>query len=69
MEKCGLGYETLKEANPRLIYAATSGFGHTGPDAAKPAYDILVQARGGLMSLTGQPDAAPICSSTAWSQV
>lgn len=59
MEKFGLGYETLKEANPRLIYAATSGFGHTGPDAAKPAYDILVQARGGLMSLTGQPDAAP----------
>ncbi len=59
MEKFGLGYETLKEANPRLIYAATSGFGHTGPDAAKPAYDILVQARGGLMSLTGQPDADP----------
>lgn len=59
MEKFGLGYETLKEANPRLIYAATSGFGHTGPDAAKPAYDILVQARGGLMSLTGQPAAAP----------
>lgn len=59
MEKFGLGYETLKEANPRLIYAATSGFGHTGPDASKPAYDILVQARGGLMSLTGQPDADP----------
>lgn len=59
MEKFGLGYETLKEANPRLIYAATSGFGHTGPDAAKPAYDILVQARGGLMSLTGRPDADP----------
>lgn len=59
MEKFGLGYETLKEVNPRLIYAATSGFGHTGPDSAKPAYDILVQARGGLMSLTGQPDADP----------
>ncbi len=59
MEKFGLGYETLKEINPRLIYAATSGFGHTGPDSAKPAYDILVQARGGLMSLTGQPDADP----------
>ena len=59
MERLGLGYDTLKEVNPRLIYAATSGFGHTGPDAAKPAYDILVQARGGLMSLTGQPDADP----------
>ncbi len=59
MEKFGLGYDVLKEINPRLIYAATSGFGHTGPDASKPAYDILVQARGGLMSLTGQPDSDP----------
>lgn len=59
MEKFGLGYDVLKELNPKLIYAATSGFGHTGPDASKPAYDILVQARGGLMSLTGQPDSDP----------
>lgn len=59
MEKFGLGYEELKKINPRLIYASTSGFGHTGPDSSKPAYDILVQARGGLMSLTGHPGCDP----------
>ncbi|MCK7488862.1 MAG: CoA transferase [Anaerotruncus sp.] len=47
MEKLGLGWDVLKKENPRLIYAAVSGFGHTGPDSTrKPAYDILVQARG-----------------------
>ncbi len=59
MEKLGLGYDTLKEINPRLIYAASTGFGHSGPDSLKPAYDILAQARGGIMSITGYPDAAP----------
>jgi CoA:oxalate CoA-transferase len=59
MEKLGLGYDTLKEINPRLIYAASSGFGHTGPDSAKPAYDILAQARGGIMSITGWEGLAP----------
>jgi CoA:oxalate CoA-transferase len=59
MEKLGLGYESLKELNPRLIYAASSGFGHSGPDSQKPAYDILVQALGGLMSITGWPQSPP----------
>ncbi|MDD2230113.1 MAG: CaiB/BaiF CoA-transferase family protein [Candidatus Cloacimonetes bacterium] len=59
MEKLGLGYETLKEVNPRIIYAASTGFGHSGPDSLKPAYDILAQARGGIMSITGYPDSAP----------
>jgi len=59
MEKLGIGYESLRELNPRLIYAASSGFGHTGPDSQKPAYDILVQALGGLMSITGWPDSPP----------
>ena len=59
MEKLGLGYETLKEINPRLIYAASSGFGHSGPYSTKPAYDILAQAMGGVMSITGWPDCAP----------
>lgn len=59
MEKLSLGYDDLKKINPKLIYAATSGFGHTGPDSALPAYDILVQARGGIMSMTGWPDTPP----------
>jgi CoA:oxalate CoA-transferase len=59
MEKLGLGYEDLKEINPRLIYAASSGFGHTGPYAQRPAYDILAQAMGGIMSITGWEGSAP----------
>jgi CoA:oxalate CoA-transferase len=59
MEKLGLGWDRLKQENPKLIYAALSGFGHTGPDSKKPAYDILVQAMGGLMSITGWPGGSP----------
>jgi CoA:oxalate CoA-transferase len=59
MEKLGLGYDELKAINPRLIYAASSGYGHTGPDSTKPAYDILAQAAGGLMSVTGWPGQPP----------
>ncbi len=59
MEKLGLGWDVLKADNPRLIYAAVSGFGHTGPDSKRPAYDILVQAMGGVMSITGWPDSPP----------
>ncbi len=65
MEKLGLGYEHLKTVNPRLIYAAVSGFGHTGPWRARPAYDLIVQALGGLMSLTGQPGSAPTKAGTS----
>lgn len=59
MEKLGLGYAVLKEINPRLIYAATSGFGHTGPYSKRPAYDGVVQAMGGIMSITGQKGGKP----------
>lgn len=59
MEKLGLGYDVIKEVNPKIIYAASSGFGHTGPDSKKPAYDILVQAMGGVMSITGWPNTPP----------
>ena len=59
MEKLGIGYDVLKKINPRLIYAAASGFGHTGPDSHKPAYDMLVQAMGGMMSITGWQDTPP----------
>jgi CoA:oxalate CoA-transferase len=59
MEKLGLGYEDLKAINPRIIYAAASGFGHTGPYSQRPAYDILAQAMGGIMSITGWQGSAP----------
>lgn len=59
MEKLGLGYEDLEKVNPGIIYAASSGFGHTGPYSQKPAYDLIVQAMGGIMSLTGSPGGPP----------
>lgn len=60
MDKLGVGYDTLSARNPRLIYAATSGFGQTGPDRDRPALDIIVQGMGGIMSITGEPGGPPI---------
>ena len=60
MNKLGLGYETIKQINPQVIYAACSGFGQTGPYAAKPALDVIVQAMGGIMSVTGEEGGPPI---------
>lgn len=59
MEKLGYGWDILHARFPRLIYAATSGFGHTGPYADRPAYDMVVQGMGGIMSLTGYPGGPP----------
>ena len=59
MEKLGYGWEALKDKYPRLIYAAVTGFGHTGPYAKRPAYDVVAQAMGGIMSLTGHPGNPP----------
>ena len=59
MEKLGYGWPALHERFPRLIYAAASGFGHTGPDSKKAAYDMVVQAMGGIMSVTGHPGGPP----------
>jgi CoA:oxalate CoA-transferase len=59
MERLGYGWETLHERFPRLVMASTSGFGQTGPYAGRPAYDIVVQGMGGIMSLTGHPGAPP----------
>lgn len=59
MDRLGLGWSALHARHPRLIYAATSGFGHTGPDRDRPAYDMIVQAMGGIMSVTGWPGGKP----------
>ncbi len=69
MEKLGLGYDHLKEVNPRIIYAAISGFGHTGPYKMRPGYDIIAQAMSGLMSTTGWPDGEPTRTGTAMGDV
>jgi len=60
MERMGLGYEDLKKINPKLIYLAISGFGHSGPYSSRPAYDMIVQAMGGIMSITGEPGGKPV---------
>ncbi len=59
MKKLGLDYDVLKEINPRLIYAAISGFGQDGPYASKPGYDLIAQAMGGVMGLTAHPGGMP----------
>lgn len=58
LDRYGLGYETQAKVNPKLIYCSITGFGQTGPYSALPGYDTIVQAMGGLMSLTGNPDGA-----------
>jgi CoA:oxalate CoA-transferase len=60
MDALGLGYDALSARNSRLIYAATSGFGQTGPERLRPALDIVVQGMGGIMSITGEPGGPPV---------
>src|SRR5262245_32880064 len=59
LDRYGLGYKDLSAVNPRLIYASISGFGQTGPLRARAAYDFMIQAMGGLMSVTGEADGRP----------
>ena len=60
MERLGLGYEEVSKINPRIIYASISGFGHTGPRRNDVSYDVVAQAMGGLMSVTGYPGGEPL---------
>jgi CoA:oxalate CoA-transferase len=59
MDKLGFGWEALHAKYPKLIYAAASGFGHSGPEMYRPAYDMVVQGMGGIMSVTGHPGTPP----------
>ena len=67
--KLGFSDEVLRELNPGLVHLAISGFGTRGPDADKPGYDFVIQAVGGLMSITGEPDGRPMKVGVAISDV
>jgi len=60
MARLGLDYPVLRDVNPRLVYAACSGFGHSGPYSARGAYDMIVQGMGGIMSITGEAGRRPV---------
>jgi crotonobetainyl-CoA:carnitine CoA-transferase CaiB-like acyl-CoA transferase len=65
MDRLGVGYETLRQENPRLVYAQGSGFGRSGPNRDYPAMDLTVQAIAGVMSVTGFPDRPPVKAGAA----
>ena len=69
MARLGLAYEELSRLNPRLVYASSSGFGQTGPLSTYPAYDTIIQAMSGIMSLTGSPDGPPTRVGTSLSDL
>lgn len=69
MTKLGFSWETLQQINPRLIYASSSGFGHTGPLKDFSAYDTIIQAMSGIMMETGYPDAPPVRVGTSLSDL
>ncbi|MBK6006334.1 CoA transferase [Ramlibacter ginsenosidimutans] len=60
LRRLGLGYDVLKDINPRLVYTSISGFGQTGPWADRPGFDLMAQAMSGVMSVTGYPDSPPV---------
>ncbi|HNA90062.1 MAG TPA: CoA transferase, partial [Anaerolineales bacterium] len=60
LKKFGLDFETLHDLNPRLVYCSISGFGQTGSLRDKPGYDFMIQAMGGVMSITGEPEGEPM---------
>jgi formyl-CoA transferase len=60
LAKMGLGYEDLKGVNPRIVYCSITGYGQTGPHKDLPGYDFMIQGRGGVMSITGEPNGEPM---------
>lgn len=66
-ERLGIGFQSLKRENNRIVYCALTGFGSSGPDCGLKAYDLMVQAASGMMSITGEPGGAPVKTGTALS--
>ena len=60
VDRLGVGYEAVRKINPRIIYASLSGFGQEGPYALRPAFDMIAQGMGGVMSITGDRESAPL---------
>ncbi|MFZ0486908.1 MAG: CaiB/BaiF CoA-transferase family protein [Arenicellales bacterium] len=69
LAKYGLGYEQLKETNPRLVYCSITGFGQDGPYADRAGYDFMIQAMGGIMDITGEPEGEPIKPGVAYADI
>jgi crotonobetainyl-CoA:carnitine CoA-transferase CaiB-like acyl-CoA transferase len=69
LKRYGLDHETLRSACPRLVYASITGFGHTGPRASEPGYDVALQGMSGIMSMTGESERPPVKVGVAWIDV
>jgi crotonobetainyl-CoA:carnitine CoA-transferase CaiB-like acyl-CoA transferase len=69
LSRLGLGWENLSALNPRLVYCSITGFGQSGPYKDRPGYDFAVQAMGGLMSVTGEPDGEPMKAGVAMTDI
>lgn len=65
----GFGYDEVAKLNPKIIYASVTGYGHTGPWAERPGYDLAIQGQGGIMSLTGDPNGSPYKTGTSLADI
>ena len=69
LQRIGFGYDEVARLNPKIIYASVTGYGHTGPWADRPGYDLAVQGQGGIMSLTGDPNGPPYKTGTSFADI
>jgi crotonobetainyl-CoA:carnitine CoA-transferase CaiB-like acyl-CoA transferase len=69
LSSIGLGYDEVAKLNPKIIYASVTGYGHTGPWADRPGYDLAVQGQGGIMSVTGDPNSPPYKTGTSLADI
>jgi crotonobetainyl-CoA:carnitine CoA-transferase CaiB-like acyl-CoA transferase len=69
LKRFGLDYESVRKRNPRLVYCSVTGFGQDGPYAPRPGYDLIIQAMGGIMDITGEPDREPMRTGVAYADV